>query len=182
MGELRERKLRRLFDAIDTDGNGVITRHDLTLLSARYISELGLEPGQPQAERTTAVTERFWDQLIAPMDADGSGEVTPAELHAALEHLLLGDRAAYAATIRASNDVYFDLCDTDGSGQISEREFVRLMSTTCGIPAGDAARTFRSLIPAGQETMTRENWHQAMLAFFYDEDPDAPANNLFGQL
>ncbi|MFI9550170.1 EF-hand domain-containing protein [Nonomuraea endophytica] len=182
MSDLRERKLQRYFEAIDNDGDGVLTRDDFTAVAQRYVQALALAAGSAQERTTAAATVKIWDDLIAPMDADGSGQVTFAEFGAAFGQLLLIEREAYAASIRPSADAYFDLCDTDGSGEVTQAEYVRLMGAACGIPAEEAAATYRSLVPAGHAGMTRDSWHQMLLEFFYDQEPDAPANHLFGRI
>jgi Ca2+-binding EF-hand superfamily protein len=182
MGDLRERKLRRYFDAIDADESGALTRGGFELVARRYVDALGLAHDSEEAARTRTATLKIWDDLIEPMDANGDGEVSPEEFSAAFGRFLLADRAVYAASMRPSADAYFDLCDADGSGEVDEREFVRLMGAACAIPAGEAAATYRSLVPAGHEGMTRDSWHGALLEFFYDEDPGAAANHLFGRI
>ncbi|MBB5773518.1 hypothetical protein HD596_000274 [Nonomuraea jabiensis] len=75
---MRNRKIRRHFDAIDVNGNGVLTRNDFALVPRRIVESLELAPESPEAERTTAATVKLWDELIVPMytegNAEGSGE------------------------------------------------------------------------------------------------------------
>ncbi|MFJ8165541.1 EF-hand domain-containing protein [Streptomyces sp. NPDC096136] len=182
METIRQRKLRRYFTAIDADGSGALTRGDFELVATRYVDALGLAADSRQAEETRAATLKIWDDLIAPMDVNGDGEVSPEEFVDALEKSLATDRAAYAESIRPSANAYFDLCDADGSGEVDEKEYVRLMGAACGIPSEEAAATYRTLVPAARDGMTRESWHEMLLSFFYDEEPDSAANHIFGRL
>ncbi|MFF1695260.1 EF-hand domain-containing protein [Streptomyces sp. NPDC058257] len=182
MENIRERKLKRYFTAIDADGSGTLTRGDFELVARRYVDALNLAPDSHQAEKTRTATLKIWDDLISPMDANGDGKVSPEEFIDALQKSLATDRAAYAESIRPSANAYFELCDADDNGEVDEQEYIRLMGAACGIPADEAAATYRTLVPPAHDGMTRESWHEMLLSFFYDEEPDSPANHIFGRL
>jgi Ca2+-binding EF-hand superfamily protein len=162
-----------LFHRDRADGSGALARGDFELVARRYVDALGLAADSQQAEETRTATRQIWDDLIAPMDANGDGEVSPKEFVDALQRSLATDREAYAESIRPSADAYFDLCEADGSGGVDEKEYVRLMGAACGIPAEEAAATYRTLVAPAHDGMTRDSWHQMLLSFFYDEEPDS---------
>lgn len=181
MNELRKRKYERWFRAADVDGDGAITRQDVVLMSERYVRARGIGPDSPQAQQMYETMRRFWETVIAPVDTDKDDRVTSAEMTQAFA-AMFADRAHYPEELAPVADHFFDLADSDGDGAISLIEFTHIFGSTGRAGDDECAEVFNALDLDGSGTLSRDEYHRAAAEFFYGENPDAPANHLFGRL
>ncbi|MEU9256142.1 EF-hand domain-containing protein [Streptomyces sp. NPDC048270] len=71
--------------------------------------------------------------------------------------------------------------DQDGDGKVDQAEFQQMFDSVAGVPGGDCVAVFAALDRDGSGALDRAEFHQAVTEFFYGNDPDAPANHLFGR-
>merc|ERR1719277_887033 len=105
MGESKIKKLRETFLALDTNGDGLLTRGELQ----EGLARAGLEKGSMDLE-----------QIMDGVDADGSGVIEYTEFLAAIL-----DRRSYL-----SEDVVwsaFNVFDRDGDGRITLQELQQVL-------------------------------------------------------
>ncbi|MFD3503274.1 hypothetical protein [Streptomyces sp. NPDC058678] len=57
-----------------------------------------------------------------------------------------------------------------------------MFDSVAGVPGEDCAAVFAALDRDGSGALDRAEFHQAVTEFFYGNDPDAPANHLFGRV
>ncbi|MGW5736672.1 MULTISPECIES: EF-hand domain-containing protein [Streptomyces] len=181
MDELRKRKYERWFGAADVDGDGAITRHDVVVMSERYVRARGIAPDSPQAQQMYDTMHQFWDAVIAPVDADKNDRVSAAELTQAFDATFT-DRARYTEELAPVADRFFDLADSDGDGAISLIEFTHIFGSTGRAADEECAEVFRALDLDASGALSRSEYHKAASEFFYGDDPHAPANHIFGRL
>ncbi|MFI0237995.1 EF-hand domain-containing protein [Streptomyces sp. NPDC016845] len=181
MTELRTRKYERWFHAADVDGDGAITRQDVVLMSERYVQARGMLPDSPQARQMYETMHRFWESVIAPFDTDKDDRVTSAEMTQAFA-ASFRDRARYPEELAPVADHFFDLADSDGDGAITRTEFTHIFGSTGRADDGECAEVFNALDLDTSGALSRAEYHKAASEFFYGDDPDAPANHLFGRL
>ncbi|MFC5183657.1 EF-hand domain-containing protein [Actinomadura harenae] len=181
MTVLRDRKYRQWFRGADIDGDGVITRQDVLLMGERYIAARGDAAQSATARRLTRELEVFWTQVIAPMDQDGDGRIDLREMTEGFRRALT-DPALYPQQIQLVADCYFDLIDLDGNDVIDQEEFQQIFGLAGNLPFEECAEVFVALDLDGSGALDRAEFHQALAEFFYGDDPDAPANHLFGKL
>ncbi|BAJ26736.1 MULTISPECIES: EF-hand domain-containing protein [Kitasatospora] len=181
MTGLQDRKYGRWFKGADIDGDGFITRRDVLLMSERYITARGLPPDSEGARLLAGQMDGFWTNVIAPMDQDGDGRVDLREMTDGFKRAL-GDAAQYARQIGPVADCFFDLVDLNGDGKIDLSEFRLMFDAVAAVPGGDSAEVFAALDLDGSGGLDRGEFHQAILEFFYGDDPDAAANHLFGRI
>ncbi|MFI7227449.1 EF-hand domain-containing protein [Nonomuraea angiospora] len=177
---LQDRKYRQWFRGADIDGDGVITRHDVLLMGERYIAARGASQSATAA-RLNQELDAFWTHVIAPMDQDGDGKVDLREMTEGFRRALT-DPALYPQQIQLVADCYFDLIDLDGNDKIDQEEFEQIFGLAGNISFEHCAAVFTALDLNGSGTLDRTEFHQALAEFFYGNDPDAPANYLFGEL
>lgn len=181
MAELRKRKYERWFRAADVDGDGAITRQDVVMMSERYLQARGIAPDTSQARQMHETLHGFWDSVIAPADADKDDRVTSAELTQAFD-ATFADRARYTEELAPVADRFFDLADGDGDGAISLTEFTHIFGSTGRAADDECAEVFRALDLDASGALSRAEYHKAASEFFYGDDPDSPANHIFGRL
>jgi Ca2+-binding EF-hand superfamily protein len=181
MDELRQRKYERWFHGADVDGDGAITRQDVVLMSERYLRARDVAPDSAQARRMHDTMRHFWDSVIAPADTDKDDRVTSAEAVRAFT-AAFADRARYPEELAPVADRFFDLADADGDDAISRAEFTHIFGSTGRAADDECAAVFDALDLDGSGALSRTEYHRAASEFFYGNDPDAPANHLFGRL
>lgn len=180
MSALQDRKYRQWFRGADVDGDGIITRQDVLLMSERYIAARGASQSATAA-RLNQELDAFWTHVIAPMDQDGDGKVDLREMTEGFRRALT-DPALYPQQIQLVADCYFDLIDLDGNDKIDQEEFQQIFGLAGNLPFEHCAAVFTALDLDGSGTLDRTEFHQALAEYFYGNDPDAPANHLFGKV
>lgn len=181
MKELRVRKYERWFSAADVDGDRAITRQDVVMMSERYVQARGLTPDSPQARQMYDTMNEFWVSVIAPADADKDDRVTSAELTQAFA-AAFADRARYPEELAPVADRFFDLADGNGDGAISRNEFTHIFGSTGRATDAECAEVFNALDLDSSGALSRSEYHKAVAEFFYGNDPNSPANHIFGRL
>ena len=134
-------KLKAAFDAVDEDGDGVISAGDLKTV----LENAGLHPTDDQVERVIAAADQDGSgnlafeefaaavikvaivlfigaklkQLFDELDADGSGYITSDDLKALVDNAGYSDEVSPEAI-----DELVGKCDADGDGKISFQDFL----------------------------------------------------------
>ncbi|MEU7719386.1 EF-hand domain-containing protein [Streptomyces tibetensis] len=181
MTALQDLKYGRWFRGADVDGDGFITQQDVRMMSERYIAARRTAPDSTTARRLTAGMDEFWTNVIAPLDRDGDGKVDLREMVEGFKQALT-DPAQYPQQIEPVTNCFFDLVDLDGNGKIEQDEFQLMFNSVSGAPREDCAEVFAALDRDGSGALDRAEFHQAVSEFFYGNDPEAPANHLFGRI
>lgn len=181
MTVLRDRKYQQWFRGADTDGDGAIARQDVLRMGERYIAARSAGPESATAQRLIQELDAFWTHVIAPMDQDGDGRIDLREMTEGFRQALT-DPTLYPQQIQPVADCYFDLIDLDGNDKIDQEEFQQIFGLAGNTPFEDCAEVFNALDLDGSGTLDRAEFHQALAEFFYGDDPDAPANHLFGRV
>jgi Ca2+-binding EF-hand superfamily protein len=181
MTMLQELKFRQWFRGADVDGNGFITQRDVRLMSERYIAARGAAADPVTAQRLTERMDAFWSDVIAPMDQDGDGKVDLREMTEGFRRALT-DPALYPQQIEPVADCFLDLSDLDEDGKMEQVEFRQIFGSAADVSHEDCAAVFAALDLDGSGKLDRAEFHKAVVEFFYGDNPDAPANHLFGRL
>ncbi|BAU88227.1 calcium-binding protein [Streptomyces laurentii] len=181
MTALQNLKYGQWFRGADVDGDGFITQRDIRMMSERYIAARGTAPDSTTARLLTERMDEFWTNVIAPMDQDGDGKVDLREMTEGFARALT-DPTLYPKQIEPVTNCFFDLVDLNGNGEIDQAEFQQMFDSIAGVPGEDCAAVFAALDQDGSGVLDRSEFHQAISEFFYGDDPDAPANHLFGRI
>ncbi|MET8968602.1 EF-hand domain-containing protein [Streptomyces hydrogenans] len=181
MTALQDLKYGQWFRGADVDGDGFITQSDVRKMSERYINARKTTPDAETTRRLMEGMDLFWSNVIAPMDQDGDGKVDVREMTEGFKSVLT-DRAFYPQQIGPVSDCFFDLVDLNGDGRIDQGEFQQMFDSVAAVPSQDCAAVFAALDLDGSGGLDRDEFHQALEEFFYGNDPDAPANHLFGTI
>ncbi|MET9466637.1 EF-hand domain-containing protein [Streptomyces sp. NPDC006544] len=181
MTALQNLKYGQWFRGADVDGDGFITQRDVRMMSERYIAARCATPDAGTAHQLTQGMDGFWTNVIAPMDQDGDGKVDLREMTEGFKRVLT-DPALYPEQIEPVTNCFFDLVDLNSDGKIDQAEFQQMFNSVAGVPGEDCAAVFAALDRDGSGALGRAEFHQALTEFFYGNNPDAPANHLFGKV
>ena len=175
---LQDRKLARAFGFLDVDGDDVVTKDDLMALGTRLLDNFHESPTSAQAQHLAATFERFWSALVAELDADHDGRITPDEYRAAIDAAYI-DGPHFERMFRPGIEAVARLCDTDGDGRIGPAEF-RLVHEAFGIDPAETEAAFRQLDTDGDGTLTVTEFIHAASEFYVGNNPAAAGNSFFG--
>jgi Ca2+-binding EF-hand superfamily protein len=171
----QERKLRGMFAALDTDGDGFLREEDFRALVARWSRLSAVGPGTELRARVEALLMGWWAALLEAGDASGDGSVDLGEV------LRLVDRLpAMLAEVTATAGTVFDAVDANGDGRISPSEHRALVETWNGRPV-DMTGVFERLDANGDGHLSREEFELLWRQFWISDDPAEPGNWLCGR-
>ncbi|MBH1937429.1 EF-hand domain-containing protein [Streptomyces sp. AV19] len=153
-----------VFAVLDTDGDGVISRHDYFTRIDRLAVATRRGEEDPMVVRARAAGERAW----AVMDADGDGRMTEDE------YLAWVGVEAFDTICSPALGALFDLADTDGDGTVDRSEFV-VLRTALGNPAGNAEAAFDALDTDGDGRVGRHDYLMSIRTHIAGEHSPAGA-------
>ncbi|GIG69242.1 EF-hand domain-containing protein [Phytomonospora endophytica] len=168
-----ERKYQKLFTNYDSDGDGFITRAELEASSTNLSRNLG-EEDSPKARRHAEATGRYWDAIARQV---GTTDRIRAEEWVDAAHQI-ATTPEFKQVINELIDATHELCDTDGDGHISLREFQQAHRAS-GASEADAARAFERMDTDGDGRVSREETARAAREYFTSSDPKAAGNSFF---
>ncbi|MET9481600.1 EF-hand domain-containing protein [Streptomyces sp. NPDC006638] len=172
----QERKLRTMFAAFDTDGDGYLREGDFRALVARWNHLPGVDPGTELRDRVETLLMGWWAALLETGDTNGDGAIDMGELLALVDKL-----PAMVADVTATAETVFDAVDANGDGVISPEEHRRLVETWNGRPM-DLTGVFELLDLNGDGHLSREEFALLWRQFWMSDDPAEPGNVLCGRL
>jgi Ca2+-binding EF-hand superfamily protein len=175
---LQDRKLSRAFGFLDVDGDGVVEQDDLVALGTRLLARFEEPPTSPKAQHLAATFERFWATLVAELDADHDGRISPEEYRAAIDAAYI-DGPHFEQMFRPGIEAVALLCDTDGDGRIGLAEF-RRVHEAFGIEPAETEAAFKQLDTDADGTLTVTEFVHAASEFYVGNNPGAAGNSFFG--
>lgn len=177
--ELQRRKVNRVFDAFDTDGDGFLEEEDHVLKTREVAAVRGWQPGSAEYENLQNIYMSFWEQL-RHADTSRDDRVSRDEYQVFLERML-SDPEVFRATSRPGSDFIFDLFDGDGDGTITMQEYGELLRIYRG-SAEDLTDAFAHMDHNGNGTLSKDEFNALFNEFHLSDDPQAPGNHLFGRI
>jgi Ca2+-binding EF-hand superfamily protein len=178
--EFRIRKLNRLFDVLDHDGDGAIELADFIRRVERFAKLRGWEQGSPEYLRNLRFALGEWQNLRESADADEDRQITRREFLRYAE-VYLSERDGVRAFAHGDVQLIFDAMDLDGDGRLSIDEY-RDYLEVCGIDRSAADRYFAHADLDEDGAITRQELSHAMEEFLISENPDSASNLLYGAL
>ncbi len=181
--ELQKRKLKRLFSMYDTSNSGVLRMADFQEVADRLASIKGLKKDSPEYARLVDRILHRWIHI--------RGEVKdrlhqrPGQSISLDEWLLYHEKVladeAYRHRIHESFDLVFDALDADSSGDLSVKEFENLFRIY-GIPVVYAAEAFARADANCDGHLSKAELVPLVEDYYYSQEPNAPANFIFGPI
>jgi len=177
VSELRRKKLTKVFNTLDHDGSGVLTKADLELSAEATAKIRGYQSGSSEyASIYDKTVTKQWDDL-GKMDSDGDGKVTLDEF------IAYYDKPASDPTVNElialGGETLFEMGDSDGDGEIGLPEFKK-MNLAWQSDEAQAEQTFTKLDQNGDGSLSKEEFLAHVKDYFFSDDPQSPGNLILG--
>jgi Ca2+-binding EF-hand superfamily protein len=130
------KKADQLFALYDADRDGFISRDDHAARLERLAVELGWGDRDPLRLRGAAYLERRWAEICQAVDKDSDDRISLEEYRSQF--------ASGEAHVLETADLWFDLLDADGDGELRLADYERLLRVF-GADTATAERDFSNL-------------------------------------
>jgi Ca2+-binding EF-hand superfamily protein len=175
--EIQRRKLIKLFSMYDTNNTGAVSRDDFDLLFKKMSSLRNWSVRAPKCLVLQDKLSRMWKNLSKQADLSHNKQVSLDEW-LTYKDGLLGNAQAYTDEVQSLIELLFDVFDKNEDGYISEEEWGQVLSVYNVSPIY-AAEVFPALTKEVGR-ITKEELIKLVYDFYYSDDPDNPANTMFG--
>ncbi|MGW4702378.1 EF-hand domain-containing protein [Streptomyces sp. NPDC004285] len=155
----------RIYAMLDTDGDGIASRHDYFVRIDRAQRATGRADDDPLVIAARATGERAW----AAMDANGDGVMTYEEYIAWVDAEKFDNICQYAL------GALFDLADADQDGALDRAEFTSLREAL-GNRVDNAGAAFDALDGDGDGRVGRAEYLASIRAYVTGDD--SPMGNV----
>lgn len=173
-----DRKLKQLFNAMDTNTDGYVEWADYQRLVDRYLTAFKIDKDQRKGQTLQVTYQMYWLELLR--HADRSQRLSKDEYIAA-------NRAASVDTSRFNMvegvpHAIVDIMDIDDDNEITREEFAQFLKAW-EITAPNAMDTFTALDTDGDGRISRQQYVQSVREFLHSPtDVNAPGSLYFGHL
>jgi Ca2+-binding EF-hand superfamily protein len=169
---IRERKIGKEFDIIDSNGDGVITSED-------FKSPLQRTHGnRPNFEKFLISCMQSWEKMLELLDKDMDGQVSREEF---VSYHLNASPEELREMTNLFSDAIFELFDRDQDQRISQQEFVS-GQIAFGVPETESGEIFTRLDSDSDGYLSIEEFKNLVADFVLSDDPTSPGNHLIGKL
>ncbi|GAA2608284.1 hypothetical protein GCM10010411_48140 [Actinomadura fulvescens] len=177
--EFYSSKIRKFFDLLDDNGDGVLTLEDFQDAASRVCTAFGFAAGGPEEEMIHGAYVKLWEDIYAPMDADGDKRIDFDEMLQAHQTTILDPPDGYEK-VRPVAQAFLDIADTNKDGRLTNAEYVRMMRDAFRVPEDEGTAAFQDLDQQSRGHVTYGEIHRAVEGFFCTETPDTYGTTMFG--
>lgn len=180
LGELQKQKLAKMFQLVDTNQNGFLSKEDFDDRFQLIAEASQTQQSSPEYERLRASFEADWEALKVRLDTNGDGRVSLEEWLMYYADMLSSD-GGYEEIIVKHAEATFDADDTNGDGMVDISKFLKARKW----PDSDAAEEEeirRRFDPNGDGYMEKQDLLPLLREFYFSNDPNADGNWYIGRL
>ncbi|GAA2786714.1 EF-hand domain-containing protein [Saccharopolyspora taberi] len=177
--ELPKRNLVTIFEVLDTNQDGNITRADFET-KAEQVTGLFELTGTETGDEIRASLVSWWEQLRNAYDQDDDGVVTKDEFVQAHSPEDGDPEAFYREKVDQLVSVVARAVDENGDGYIDEAEYVRLFSVS-GLPGETVQAGFEALDTDKDGRVSVAEFETAIVQLFLSANPADPGTALLGR-
>jgi len=178
VNEFLNKKMDRVFDLFDADGNGVLEEEDYVALARRLLSAYNVAPWSRRGKPIVAAYGLLWERLASDLDASGEGTISREEFHRSFQRHLLEENGFYEVHVPLI-EAMVHLVDPDEKGALSRGDFCGLMRNF-GVRESDSTAVFDELDMDDDDRLTVRELVRAFRVFYTDQDGRLPGNRLYG--
>ncbi|MEB3356303.1 MAG: EF-hand domain-containing protein [Synechococcales bacterium] len=176
--DLQKIKLTKLFGMYDAQNNGSLDVKDFENIAKKIAHFRNWSSRSPQYIILYEKLMRKWKSMLQRADTTHNKKVSLAEWLTYYDEAL-ADQGTYANEIQTLMESLFESFDRDNDGLISQEEWGELLCVYSISPVY-APLIFSRLDGNEDGHLSKDEVMQLLQEFFYSNDPDTPANIMFG--
>lgn len=180
LGVLQQKKLDRLFQIFDANGNGVLDKDDFDQQFEKTVKLIGWDERHSDYDLLKYKFDKRWEKLSEYADFNKDGIVTKDEFTLYMEDML-DQESEYDKHIANVVNFVFDLLDPSAKGNISE-DGLKLLYEAYGIDPDLTTETFPILDLNGDGVISPEEMEVLYKQYHYSNNIGDPGNHFFGKL
>lgn len=178
--EFQRRKITGVFDAMDTNNDGLLEQSDFQALADRWTTLRGLRPGTAEFESLTSIMLGWWSALQAAANLNRTdGPADKASIDDVLA--VVDELPTMLDSVVATADAMFDATDENHDGKISAEEYHQLIEAWNGVET-DTEAVFPLLDLNHDGHVSRTEFTLLWTQFWVGDDPAEPGTWVFGRL
>ncbi|MEU0987410.1 EF-hand domain-containing protein [Streptomyces sp. NPDC005953] len=148
-----------VFSLFDADGNGFLEPADFELMARRTVAALPAADDEP-GQALFSAFQRYGDTLVAELDADGDGRISPEEFTA-----VVLDPQRFDAAVDEFARALAAMGDPDGDGFVTRPDFLALM-TAIGFEQRNIGELFDVFGPVDGDRIPVSVWEEGIRDYY----------------
>lgn len=176
LSDLQKRKISRLFQVFDGNGDGYIEPSDAERVAKRIASIRGWSEDGERYEQLEQLYREGIDAIGPFLDDQGRADL---DAYIRFHDQILNVPGLYQQAVGQLADFIFQVLDADGDGKISLEE-VRQFYQAYAMDEDLAPKAFEKLDVDGDGFLSQSEIKDAVAQFYLSSDPDARGNWLLG--
>ncbi|MEV7520373.1 EF-hand domain-containing protein [Streptomyces sp. NPDC091371] len=147
----------RIFDRLDTNGDGVLAEDDYRASAEHVLRSYGMGPSSPKGRALIEANLLLWQHQAELVDRDGDGRITRQEYREWMSSLPASEsgKPSGSPEVMAVLHAQFNVADRDGDGRMDSREFA-VWRGLKGVSVREAEASFELIDSDGDGTIS---WH-----------------------
>ncbi|MFW6359052.1 MAG: EF-hand domain-containing protein [Chroococcales cyanobacterium] len=175
---LQQRKLMKLFCLYDTNNDGAIVRQDFEKIVKKLADFKGWGLRSSKYHILNGKYMQEWKSLEKQADASHNHQVNLEEWFNHYDRLL-SDETKYQEEVKTRSELIFEVFDTDQDEKLTQSDWAELLRVY-NVSVIYAPLIFPKLDITQDDFLSKEEVLQLFDDFYYSDDPERPANWMFG--
>ncbi|MDY7015768.1 MAG: EF-hand domain-containing protein [Cyanobacteriota bacterium] len=176
--ELQKRKLTKLFCMYDNNCGGFLEYQDFQNVLSKLARLRNWSSRSSKYLILENTLKARWKKLEQAADTSHNKQVNLEEWLNYYDEIL-SDGQKYNEQVRALVEVLFEAFDRDGDGKINQQEWSELLGVY-NISPVYVSSIFPKIDINSDGVLTKEELLELIRDFYYSNDPENPANFMFG--
>jgi hypothetical protein len=176
--DLQKRKLTKLFSMYDSDYTGVLVKKDFELMFKKLSTFRDWSKRSPRCLVLEDTLMRKWQGLEQKADTHHNDEVSIDEWLAYYDEVLADDQAC-SEVVASLIELIVDVFDRDEDSKVNQADWGHLLAAFNESPVY-APLVFPALDHDQDGWLTKDEIRNLFKRFCAGDDPNDPANHMFG--
>lgn len=177
---IRKKKIEKLFEVYDANGNGHLDMNDAVVLAERFIKEFAWPKGGPAESEFKGGFFKIWTRLFREADANHDHTVSKKEFLQYYEKIT-SDDAHFYKHIKPFLDDLFSLLDTDKDGLLTKEDY-KAFYRAFNNSDEEAESAFSKMDVNNDGVISHLEFYTMMYHFYMCPNPNHHSRNFFGMV